>query len=181
MLIGLMPKAKREGMPKQTRRSVLIAAACAVLAAAPIAMSNSSGARDINLKDMVTAKGECRMELVKGAGYGPCNDGVIYMLFKNGRHLLMFSNKGDMIAVSGAGDRQPRLEDYYLSIDTLRINSPGRKEAVDTNMEGECHIRVTKEEGNFRGIECDVYDRARGVSFSARVDNIVDSTHQRFD
>ena len=47
-------------------------------------------ARDINIRDMVSSKGECRMELVKGAGYNRCNDGVIYMLFKNGRHALMF-------------------------------------------------------------------------------------------
>jgi archaellum component FlaG (FlaF/FlaG flagellin family) len=169
-------------MSKNIKCGVLIAVACAVLATALIAMSNSAATRDINLTDMVTAKGECRMELVKGAGYNPCNEGVIYMLFKNGRHLLTFSNKGDIvISVSGAGDRQPRLEDYYLKIDTLRINIPGRKEAVDTNMEGECHIRITKEKGDFRQIECDVYDRAKGLSFSARVDNIVDSTHRHFD
>lgn len=86
-----------------------------------------------------------------------------------------------MIAVAGAGDRQPRLEDYYISIDTLRINIHGRPEAVDKNMEGECHIRVTREQGNFRQIECDVYDRAKGLSFSARVDNIIDSKHEKFN
>jgi hypothetical protein len=165
-----------------TGRGLLIAVACVFLSPALIAMSNTATARDINVKDMITAKGECRMELVKGAGYNPCNEGVIYMLFKNGRHLLMFSNKdGTVIAVAGAGDRQPRLEDYYVNVDTLRTNIPGRKEAVDTNMEGECHIRVAKEKVDFRRIECDVYDRAKGLSFSARVDNIVDTTHRHFD
>ena len=165
-----------------TRRGLLIALACLVLATAVITIANTAAARDINVKDMVTAKGECRMELVRGAGYNPCNDGIIYMLFKNGRHLIMFSNKKDVvIGLAGAGDRQPRLEDYYINIDTFRLNITGRKEAVDTNMEGECHIRVTKEKGDFRRIECDVYDRAKGLSFSARVDNIVDSTHRHFD
>jgi hypothetical protein len=165
-----------------TKRSPLIALACLVLATAVIAMANTAAARDINVKEMVTAKGECRMELVKGAGYNPCNDGVIYMLFKNGRHLIVFANKNDIVVgLAGAGDRQPRLEDYYINVDTIRLNIPGRKEAVDTNMEGECHIRMTKEKGNFRRIECDVYDRAKGLSFSARVDNIADTTHQHFD
>jgi hypothetical protein len=145
-----------------------------------LTMTDAAG-RDINVKDMVSSKGECRMELGKGAGYGGCNDGVIYMLLKNGRHVLMFSNKDTVIAVAGAGDRQPRLEDYYISIDTLRINVPGRQEVVDTSMEGECHIRVTREQGSFRRIECDVYDRAKGLSFSARVDNIIDSKHKHFD
>jgi hypothetical protein len=166
----------------KTRRGLLVALAWLVLATAVIAMANTAAARDINVKDMVTAKGECRMELVKGAGYNPCHDGIIYMLFKNGRHLIMFSNKNDVvIGLAGARDRQPRLEDYYINIDTFRLNIPGRKEAVDTNMEGECHILVTREKGDFRRIECDVYDRAKGLSFSARVDNIVDDTQQHFD
>jgi hypothetical protein len=76
---------------------------------------------------------------------------------------------------------QPRLEDYYINIDTFRLTIPGRKEAVDTNMEGECHIRVTKERGDFRSIECDAYDRAKGLGVSARVDNIRKSTHKPFD
>jgi hypothetical protein len=78
----------------------------ALLAAAlVIATTNYAAGRDINLKDLVTAEGECRIELVKGAGYGRCDDGVIYMLFKNGRHLIMFHNKDDVIALAGAGDR----------------------------------------------------------------------------
>ena len=154
----------------------------ALLAAAlVIATTNYATGRDINLKDMVTAEGECRIELVRGAGYGRCDDGVIYMLFRNGRHLIMFHNKDDVIALAGAGDRQPRLEDYYINIDTFRLTIPGRKEAVDTNMEGECHIRVTKERGDFRSIECDAYDRAKGLGVSARVDNIRKSTHKPFD
>jgi hypothetical protein len=167
---------------RPTRRALLIALACLVVATAVIALANTAAARDINVKDMITAKGECRMELVKGAGYNPCNDGIIYMLFKNGRHLIVFSNKNDIvIGLAGAGDRQPCLEDYYINVDTFRLNIPGRKEAVDTNMEGECHIRMAKEKAVFRRIECDVYDRAKGLSFSARVDNIADTTHQHFD
>jgi hypothetical protein len=152
-----------------------------ITVAAVIPMTNYAAGRDLNLKDMVTAEGECRIELVKGAGYGRCDDGVIYMLFKNGRHLIMFHNKDDVIALAGAGDRQPRLEDFYVNIDTFRLNIPGRKEAVDTNMEGECHIRLTKEQGDFRQIECDAYDRAKGLGVSARVDNIRKSTHENFD
>jgi hypothetical protein len=152
-----------------------------VLAITAVVMANSVAAQGLNIKDMVTAKGECRMELVRGAGYGPCNDLVIYMLFKNGRHMLSFSNKNDVITVAGSGDRQPRLEDYYMNIDTLRIKIPGHKEVVDRNMEGECHIRLTKESGDFLGIECDTYDRTRGIGLSSRVDNIVESKHQHFD
>src|SRR5438309_6022894 len=86
-----------------------------VLATALIVITKTSAARDINVRDMVTARGECHIELVKGAGYGRCKDGVIYMLFKNGRHVIVFSNPDDtVIALAGSGDRQPRLEHYYI-------------------------------------------------------------------
>jgi hypothetical protein len=152
-----------------------------VAAVALIAITSNAAEPDINIRNMVAVEGECRIELVKGAGYGRCDDGVIYMLFKNGRHVIMFHIKDDVIALAGAGDRQPRLEDYYLTIDTFRLNIRGRKEAVDTNMEGECHIRITRERGDFRRIECDAYDRAKGLGVSARVDNIRKSTHENFD
>ena len=130
---------------------------------------------------MVTAEGDCLIELVKGAGYGHCDDGVIYMLFKNGRHMIMFHMNDTVVALAGTGDRQPRLEDYYLTIDTFRLNIPGREEAIDTNMEGECHIRVTRDKGDFRRIKCDVYDRAKDLGISARVGNIRKSKHEIFD
>jgi hypothetical protein len=164
----------------RARRSQLSALASAVVAL--VFVAKPAAAQDVNLRYMISAKGECRWELVRGAGYNPCQNGVIYMLFKNGRHLLLFSNRDNIvIGIAGAGDRQPRLEDYYMNIDTMRLNIPGHKESVDTNMEGECHILVSKDMANFRRIECDVYDRAKGLSFSARVDNIVDSTVKHFN
>jgi len=149
---------------------------------APTSPAAVAPAQDINLKDIVGGEGDCRLELVKGAGYGPCKAGFMFMLFKNGRHALIFSLLDDtVVTVAGAGDRQPRLEDYYISIDRLRIKKPGREEVVDPNMEGECHMRITRDTGTFLQIECDVYNRGRGLGLSARVTNIINPTHKHFN
>jgi len=143
--------------------------------------SKPAVARDINLQDMVTAKGDCHIELVKGAGFGSCDPGVIYMLFKNGRHLIMFANGNTTYGLAGSGDRQPRLEDLYMNIDTLHFTLSGKPEVVDKNFEGECHFHITRDEGDLQQIDCDVYDRRKGVGITIRVLDMYDSEHQHFD
>jgi hypothetical protein len=152
----------------------------AVVIGAVLTTAVAAIARDLNVSDMITAKGDCQIELVKGAGLAPCNPGVIYMLFKNGRHLLTFTSGDSTVIVAGAGDRQPRLEDYYFSIDTIRLTFPDKRETIIRGMEGECHFRLTKAEGNIQQIECDVYNRAQGLSLTARVYNVYDSKHEHF-
>jgi hypothetical protein len=75
--------------------------------------SHSAIARDINLQDLVTAKGDCHIELVKGAGFNSCDPGVMYMLFKNGRHLVIFANGDTTYGFAGRAT-PPRIEDRSI-------------------------------------------------------------------
>jgi hypothetical protein len=91
---------------------------------------------------IVIYNGECRFQLVKG--FFPCDNKVVYTLLKNGRTLLAFMKDEDMFTVVGGADRQPNLENYYLSLDKFIINKGEKVVATDPNMEGECHFHMNK-------------------------------------
>ena len=97
-----------------------------------------ASAQNATPKNLAVFTGQCRLQIVKG--FFPCNSKVSYAQLTNGRSLLSFSMDGNVFSVSGGHDRQPNLENYYLSIDTFRLARPKSPAAVDTGMEGECHF-----------------------------------------
>jgi len=114
--------------------------------------------------------GRCRYQLI--AGFLPCNNPVAYTVLKNGRALLSFWSDQAVFTLSGGEDRMPNLENYYLSIDTLRLAIEGKPEAVDHGMEGECHFNLNKDATKFYYVKCDVYNRAKGTMYNFYLDRI---------
>jgi hypothetical protein len=82
-----------------------------------------------------------------------------------------------MFTLSGGSDRQPNLENLYLSVDTLRMMENGKVLSEDKHMEGECHFNLNSEATKFFYIKCDVYDRAKGFGPKFYLENI--STFKR--
>lgn len=113
------------------------------------------------------------MSFSVGGRFLSCSEKVAYTELKNGRSVLsFFVNDNAVFTLSGGKDRQPNLENYYLSIDTLRMKLKDREEAVDHGMEGECHFRMNKSATKFFEIKCDVYNRAKGTIYNFYVENI---------
>ena len=61
------------------------------------------------------------------AGWFPCKKTVGYMVLPNGRSVVMFEIKGQQFSFSGGQDRQPDLNDLFLTLDTVRILKGGKR------------------------------------------------------
>ena len=165
------------------RRSRLLSVLCLVLivvalpetAAAPGLPDGVIGSMD--LRYLVIFVGQCRFKMPKG-GF-PCDSRAALLSLRNGRSLLAFSRGDILYHLSGGHDRQPNLENYYLSIDSLGIQSPDIN-AVDRGMEGECHFRLNRDASKFFSIECDVYNRAQGEKYNFVLDKIAETHHRSF-
>ncbi|MBA4121323.1 MAG: hypothetical protein H0X72_02520 [Acidobacteria bacterium] len=124
--------------------------------------------------------GKCRFQLIEG--FFPCNSKVAFVQSANGRSLITFikREKGREIlfTLSGGSDRQPNLENYYLSIDTFRMKNGDDDEVGDDGMEGECHFRMNKTATNFFSVKCDVYNRAKGTLYNFYLENITKTDHK---
>jgi clan AA aspartic protease (TIGR02281 family) len=114
------------------------------------------------IKTAIAFFGRCRYQLV--AGFFPCGNPVAYNVLKNGRSLLTFWSDQAAYTLSGGKDRQPNLENYYLSIDTFSLKLKDKEETSDRGMEGECHFSLNRDSTRFFYIKCDVYNRAKDSS-----------------
>jgi hypothetical protein len=143
---------------------------------APSGNAPSVGAEPkIPLKAVTAFTGRCRFQLV--AGFLPCDAKVAWFELKNGRSMLAFFNGNNKFFLSGGKDRQPNLEDYYLSIDTLGIQLKGHDDQVaDHGMEGECHFRMNKTATRF----FEIYNRAKGTMYNFYVDKIQKVSRKAF-
>lgn len=133
-----------------------------------------SAEHDIAIKSLTMFVGTCRYQIV--VGFFPRDEKVGWAELKNGRSLLTFMRGNTMFFLSGEKDRQPNLENYYLSIDTFHMKLDNGKDVEDRHMEGECHFRLNKKADKFFNIDCDIYDRAKDVGYSFYLDHI-----QKFD
>jgi hypothetical protein len=159
--------------------TVLIVAAAWIF----IGLSSAGGAspgstQEGDIKEGVVFFGQCRYQLV--TGFFPCGEMVAYTVLKNGRSLLSFWNDKSVFTLSGGKDRQPNLENYYLSIDTFAMKLVGHEEAVDRDMEGECHFRLNKSATKFYDIKCDVYNRAKGSMYNFYLNKIIRFNRKTF-
>jgi hypothetical protein len=97
---------------------------------------------------------------------------VAWAELKNGRSLLTFITGNTLFFLSCGKDRQPNLENYYLSVDTLRMKLDSGRTAEDHNMEGECHLQLNNQATKFYNIRCDIYDRARKLGYNFYLEHI---------
>jgi hypothetical protein len=56
----------------------------------------------------------------------------------------------------------------------------GHEEAVDRDMEGECHFRLNKSATKFYDIKCDVYNRAKGSMYNFYLNKIIRFNRKTF-
>lgn len=135
-------------------------------------------AQESGSQRIVVYSGDCKFQLVKG--FFPCDNKVVYTLLKNGRTLIAFMKEEDMFTVVGGADRQPNLENYYVSLDKLIINKGETVVATDPNMEGECHFRMNKDATKFYSIKCDIYNRSKGTLYNFYLENIQKFSRKEF-
>jgi tetratricopeptide (TPR) repeat protein len=131
-----------------------------------------------NVKAMTFFKGNCQLQIIKD--YFPCKDAVMWGEYTTGRASITFFKDNMSFSVSGAGDRQPNLENYFQSIDRVRIMN-GENIQAETSMEGECHFHMNEQATVFYFIHCDVYDRQKGIMFNFHLDNISSFDRKTFD
>ncbi len=109
----------------------------------------------------------------------------MWMVLKSGRSVLIFTYlKEDRqkvtFTLSGGHDRQPNLENYYLSIDTFQTWLDPEK-PISTDVEGECHFSVSANANRYHYVRCTVYNRSEGVMFKFNLNNIYTSETNSFN
>lgn len=137
-----------------------------------------------NTEHISTFSGQCDFTL-PDLPTGPCEPGVMWMILKNGRSIVIFSYTGTekkkaTFSLSGGHDRQPKPEDYYLSIDTLGTQWGG-KQVPDLRVEGECHFNLNEEGTQYYYIKCTINNRKSGQVFKFNLNNISDFQTKSFN
>ena len=165
--------------PRFLRIAYLIAGFCLITGFCCASRSQAqvdSGLR--NVKAMTFFKGNCQMQIIQG--YFPCKDTVVWGEYATGRASIMFVKDNMTFAVSGAGDRQPNMENYFQYIDEIIIMK-GKHIEAETSIEGECHFHMNEQATAFYFIRCDVYNREKGITFNFHLDNITSFERKTFD
>ena len=132
-------------------------------------LSMSAFAQEDQSKAITFFTGECRFQLVQG--FFPCQKTVMWLELKNGRAVVSFFKDDVAFGLSGGRDRQPNLENYYLSVDTVRVTRKGKPDETG-EVEGECHFRANRSASRFYFIRCDVYNRKVGFAWNFYLDSI---------
>jgi hypothetical protein len=137
------------------------------------------GSEAVSMRQLAVFTGTCTIQLFEDAAKVPCDPKVSFVNLANGRSWFTFTTtfkkETYSYTVSGGRDRQPNAENYYLSIDTFRIQIGKKEPAVDTHMEGECHTQHDKDAATFHDIECIVYDRSKGLFVTLHLESITDT------
>lgn len=120
-----------------------------------------------NLEYIVLFKGTCKYKFVNRESFFPCDSSVTFTNFKNHTSEFKFTAQDSAVIFifSGHKDRQPNLENYFLSVDTAKFGEASGKGAQG-KVEGECHMRMNEDGSTFYEIKCDVFDRKTGISFN---------------
>ncbi len=129
----------------------------------------------VAFKHLTVATGDCRFRLKDR--YQRCESKAIFMELDNDRGVFTFSTteKGKQVIfiLSGGADRQPNLENYFLSIDKFRATIDGKFEVEDLPVRGECHIQMQPNTGHFEAIKCDIYEDKMRLDIRFYLDDIV--------
>jgi hypothetical protein len=119
---------------------------------------------------LLTLEGTCKLQLF--AGWIPCDQRVVFTVVGNGRSFFtFFGPDNSAFSLSGGRDRQPNSENYYLTIDTLRIKK-GAQDDTDAKVEGECHLRLNQDASQFYELKCDARSRAAGLAFTFVLEDV---------
>jgi hypothetical protein len=123
-------------------------------------------------KILVLITGQCQYKLFREVPFADCDSDMRYGVLPNGRAMYIFSsqNHQTFYTLSGGEDRQPRLDDYYLTIDTFRMMMQGKQD-YSIPYEGECHQHSDKSGNQINLLECEAYNRQMGMGTSLRVTN----------
>jgi hypothetical protein len=106
-----------------------------------------------------------------------CDPKVGFVVIGNGRSFVSFSSGKLSLAFAGGHDRQPNLNNYYLSVDTIRMMKGGKQVAVDREMEGECHMTLSDDRDAFYLVHCDAYNRRTNEGHFFHLDNVTNTSH----
>jgi hypothetical protein len=100
-----------------------------------------------NWKILVRMTGQCQYKLFREVPFVDCDSDLRYGVLPNGRAMYIFSsqNHESFYTLSGGADRQPRLEDYYLTIDNFRMMTKGNKNISVSTRENATIIRTSRE------------------------------------
>ena len=124
---------------------------------------------------MAVITGECKLSLLDN--FVPCNSKVVNTV-ANGHLSMIFHQDRFVFLLEGLSDRQPNLENYYMSVSQFTILEKNKAIATDTSMEGECHMSLNAEGSELYYIYCDIYDRSKGALFRFHLDNIISTDRQ---
>jgi hypothetical protein len=107
------------------------------------------------------------------------------MVLKSGRSALLFTylkanDEKVTFSLSGGQDRQPNLENYYLSVDTL-VTWFDPQKSVTTDVEGECHFSVAENSNRYRFVHCVIYNRRDAIMFEFNLNSIFRSETKSFN
>lgn len=132
---------------------------------------NELNANISSIDAILTFNGDCNISLGNGETL-KCDDKVAFIMGKNSSFLFIKVEEG-FIILSGAEDRQPNINNYYLSISRFALKNKDLSEKFsDNNFEGECHFNLSDDGKEFYYVDCDVYNREHKARIKLNLKNI---------
>jgi hypothetical protein len=138
----------------------------------PATPIEQSTAPETPLEYSVVFDGACNFKFLNRDSFFQCDRKVSFVNFKNHTSEFTFRKDDTVFVFFGRKDRQPNLENYFLSIDTAKFGSS--EKGVQGKVEGECHLRQNADATRFYEIKCDVFDRKSGMMFNFYLTDITD-------
>ena len=100
-----------------------------------------------------------------------CDSKATFIVIGNGRSFVGFISDQLVFSFNGGHDRQPDLNHYYLSIDSVRMMNGTTKVFEDLSVEGECAMTVSDDGNKFYTVHCTAHNQQK-EEYSFRLDNI---------
>ena len=151
--------------------------------------TNSSSEHDISgtpsdglgdVEYVVSFKGTCKFKFLNRDSFFPCDPLVLFTNYKTHRSAFTFTAQDSttVFVFEGGKDRQPNLENYYLSLDTAKFgesekDAQGTIKGAQGQVQGECYMHMNGNASEYYEIKCDALDRKSGLEFNFDLTNIV--------
>ena len=157
------------------RRTMLRFVLPTIIAALSCAVAGTARAQnDANPEHIVVAEGVCKYRIVN-PNFFDCDRSVMLMRFRNHRGVYIFHKEKHTWTFSGV-ERQPDVEDYYINIDTVRMDNLEKHNDIS----GECHSISNKDNSMIYQITCTAVDSTSAMSFDFTVTNVGHVERQDF-
>ncbi len=130
----------------------------------------ASTSTDATAQQIVEFRGNCTFTL-NDTEIKRCDPIMTYVNYNTLGIEFIFFVKDRAFVFLGSGDRQPNIENYYLSINEMKFGPPRRLDS--RKVEGECRMKFNRNLKTPIFVDCLSFSRASGEKFHFKLRNVI--------